>query len=44
MIEALHKSGAAYEYHEVAGGHSWDYWDRRVREFLTVLMKKMANQ
>ena len=44
MIEALNKSGAAYEYHEVAGGHSWDYWDRRVREFLAVLMKKLANQ
>jgi putative tributyrin esterase len=44
VIEALSKSGAAYEYHEVAGNHSWDYWDRRVREFLTVLMKKMANQ
>ena len=44
MIEALNKSGAAYEYHEVPGSHSWDYWDRRVREFLTVLMKKLANQ
>ncbi len=44
VIEALSKSGAAYEYQEVVGSHSWDYWDRRVREFLTVLMKKMANQ
>ena len=44
VIEALSKSDAAYEYHEVAGGHAWDYWDRRVREFLAVLMKKMANQ
>lgn len=43
VIEALGKSGAAYEYHEVAGSHSWDYWDRRVREFLQVLMKKLAN-
>ena len=43
VVEALSKSGAAYEYHEVAGSHSWDYWDRRVREFLTVLMKKLAN-
>ena len=43
VIEALHKTGAAYEYHEVAGGHGWDYWDRRIREFLAVLMKKLAN-
>jgi S-formylglutathione hydrolase FrmB len=43
VVAALHKAGAAYEYHEIAGGHSWDYWDRRVREFLAVLMKKLAN-
>ena len=43
VIAALHKSGAAYEYHEVAGAHSWDYWDRRIREFLPVLMKRLQN-
>lgn len=43
VVAALHKTGAAYEYHEVAGAHSWDYWDRRIREFLPVLMKKLAN-
>lgn len=43
LVAALHKAGIAYEYHEVAGAHSWDYWDRRVREFLPVLMKRMAN-
>jgi putative tributyrin esterase len=43
VVAALHKSGAAYEYHEVAGAHSWDYWDRRLREFLPVLMRRLAN-
>ncbi|HVL70228.1 MAG TPA: alpha/beta hydrolase family protein [Vicinamibacterales bacterium] len=43
VVAALHRSGAAYEYHEVAGGHTWDYWDRRIREFLPILMKKLAN-
>jgi putative tributyrin esterase len=43
LVAALHEAGAAYEYHETAGGHSWDYWDRRVREFLPVLMRKMKN-
>lgn len=43
LVAAIHKSGAAYEYHEVAGGHSWDYWDRRIREFLPLLMRKLAN-
>ena len=43
VVAALHKAGVAYEYHEVAGAHTWDYWDRQIREFLPVLMKKMAN-
>ena len=43
VVLALHKAGVAYEYHEVAGSHSWDYWDRRIREFLGVLMKKLSN-
>jgi putative tributyrin esterase len=44
VVAALHKAGVAYEYHEVAGGHTWDYWDRRIREFLPILMKKLANE
>ena len=43
VVEALGKSGAPYEYHEVPGGHTWDYWDRRIREFLPLLMKKLSN-
>jgi putative tributyrin esterase len=43
VVAALQKAGVAYEYHETAGGHGWDYWDRRLREFLSVLMKKLAN-
>jgi S-formylglutathione hydrolase FrmB len=44
VIAALHKAGVAYEYHETPGAHSWDYWDRRIREFLPVLMKRLSNQ
>jgi S-formylglutathione hydrolase FrmB len=43
VVAAIHKTGAAYEYHEIAGAHSWDYWDRRIREFLPVLMLRLAN-
>jgi len=43
VVAALHKAGIAYEYHEVAGAHTWDYWDRRIREFLPLLVKKLAN-
>lgn len=44
VVASLTKSGVPYEYHEIAGGHAWDYWDRRVREFLGVLMKKLRNE
>lgn len=30
----LSSRGAAYEYHETAGGHGWDYWDRSVQDLL----------
>jgi S-formylglutathione hydrolase FrmB len=43
VVAALHKSGVAYEYHEVAGAHNWEYWDRRIREFLPILMKKLSD-
>ncbi|MFA6168268.1 MAG: alpha/beta hydrolase-fold protein [Gemmatimonadaceae bacterium] len=32
---------AAYEYHELPGGHTWDYWDRRVVAFLDVLSRRI---
>ena len=43
IVGALHTAGVAYEYHEVPGAHTWDYWDRRIREFLPLLMKRLAN-
>lgn len=43
VVVAIHQTGAAYEYHEVAGAHAWDYWDRRIREFLPMLMRRLAN-
>ena len=43
LAEALAKNSYNYEFHELPGGHSWDYWDRRIREFLPLLMRKLAN-
>jgi S-formylglutathione hydrolase FrmB len=43
LADALAKNSYNYEFHEVPGGHSWDYWDRRIREFLPWMMKKLAN-
>lgn len=43
VVATLLQSGVAYEYHEVAGGHTWEYWDRQIRQFLPILMKKLAD-
>jgi len=32
----------AYEYHETAGAHAWDYWDRSLRVMLPVLAEKLG--
>ncbi len=44
FTDLLRTYGAAYEYHETPGGHSWQFWDReiqllllRMREVLKVL-------
>lgn len=39
LVAILQKRGFAYEYHEVPGAHTWDYWNRRVEVFLPWLMK-----
>jgi putative tributyrin esterase len=39
LVAALKKRGVAYEYHEVPGAHTWQYWNRRVEVFLPWLMR-----
>jgi S-formylglutathione hydrolase FrmB len=44
FVAGLTAQKVAYEYHEVPGAHSWQYWDRQVQEMLRVLEKKMDLQ
>jgi putative tributyrin esterase len=39
LAAVVSQAGLAYEYHEVGGGHTWEYWNARVREFLDVLTR-----
>lgn len=39
LAAILQKRGFAYEYHEVPGAHTWDYWNRRIDVFLPWLMR-----
>ena len=34
LVAVLQKRGLKYEYHEVPGAHTWDYWSRSITEFL----------
>ena len=43
LAAALKKRGLAYEYHEVPGAHTWEYWNRRVEVFLPWLMRAFRN-
>ena len=42
LAAVLQKREFAYEYHEVAGAHTWDYWSRRMEVFLPWLMKQFT--
>lgn len=37
FVEKLRAKGILYEYHETPGNHTWQYWDKAVRDFLTRL-------
>jgi putative tributyrin esterase len=39
----LSSRGAAYEYHETAGGHGWDYWDRSVPDLLRAAARVLSD-
>jgi S-formylglutathione hydrolase FrmB len=34
LSSLLEEKGMAFEYHEVAGGHDWNYWDKQVQIIL----------
>jgi len=40
----LSSRAAAYEYHETAGGHAWDYWDRSVQGLLRAAAGVISDQ
>jgi putative tributyrin esterase len=39
LAAILQKRGFSYEYHEVPGAHTWQYWNRRIEIFLPWLMR-----
>jgi len=44
FVAQLSARAAAYEYHETAGGHAWDYWDRSVQDVLRSAAEVISEQ
>lgn len=42
--ELLHEKKIPHEYRELPGDHSWQYWDRQVREVLRIAAEKLKAQ
>lgn len=43
LVAVLQKKKIAYEYHEVPGAHTWDYWDRQLTALLRSLARRWAS-
>ncbi len=41
FLELLNQKQVAYEYHEVPGAHTWQYWDQQLQVMLAALARHM---
>lgn len=44
FVAQLSSRGVPYEYHETAGGHTWDYWGRSVQDLLRAVADVISVQ
>lgn len=42
FVDAMSARPIAYEYHEVPGNHSWEFWNRRLPVFLALVEERIA--
>jgi len=42
FVSKLSERNLSYEYHETPGAHTWQYWDERLPEMLSVVVRKIA--
>jgi putative tributyrin esterase len=43
LTQQLSSRNLAYEYHETAGGHAWEYWDQALQPLLRAVGDKLRN-
>jgi S-formylglutathione hydrolase FrmB len=42
FVSELSQRNLNYEYHEMPGAHTWEYWDTRLPNMLTVILRQIA--
>jgi S-formylglutathione hydrolase FrmB len=42
LAQAMAARPLAYEYHEVPGAHTWEFWNRRLPVFLALVEERIA--
>jgi putative tributyrin esterase len=42
LVSKLSQRNLSYEYHEIPGAHTWEYWDTRLPSMLNVIVRKIA--
>jgi enterochelin esterase-like enzyme len=43
LAKQLSSRNLAYEYHETAGGHTWEYWDQSLPSLLRAVGEKLRD-
>jgi S-formylglutathione hydrolase FrmB len=44
FVQQLSSRNLPYEYHELPGGHTWEFWDRELQPLLHAIDIRLANQ
>lgn len=44
FAKALKKKNISFEFHEIKGGHNWDYWDKQIRKILLIIENKLNKE
>src|SRR6185369_11961432 len=42
LVSELSQRNLNYEYHEMPGAHTWEYWDTRLPNLRTVILRQIA--
>lgn len=42
LAKLLNERKVSFEYHEVPGGHDWEYWDKEIKLLLPIIERKLG--